>query len=103
MPNETEPKVRILIVDDNLFVRQQFRELLANNPHWEVCGEVRIVNGGSGNARDYFLCAYPPDCNVFHVPVTALYSGKRARREFGVWFATDLEAVKAVLSGNTVF
>lgn len=38
MPNAT-PKVRILIVDDNLFVRQQLHELLAAHPAWEVCGE----------------------------------------------------------------
>ena len=38
MPNAT-PKVRILIVDDNLFVRHQLHELLAAHPAWEVCGE----------------------------------------------------------------
>jgi DNA-binding NarL/FixJ family response regulator len=39
MTSEGKGKVRILIVDDNLFVRQQLRELLDNHPAWEVCGE----------------------------------------------------------------
>jgi DNA-binding NarL/FixJ family response regulator len=32
--------LRILIVDDNLFLRQQLRKLLDEHQGWEICGEA---------------------------------------------------------------
>jgi PAS domain S-box-containing protein len=36
----TKPTVRILIADDNEFVRRGIRTLLGLRPNWEVCGEA---------------------------------------------------------------
>ena len=74
MPNAT-PKVRILIVDDNLFVRQQLHELLAAHPAWEVCGE-----GADGVDAVHKVQELSPDVVVMDLSMPVM-NGLRATQE----------------------
>src|SRR5512142_198694 len=68
-------KVRILIVDDNLFVRQQLRDLLASHPAWEVCGE-----GADGVDAVHKVQELSPDIVVMDLSMPVM-NGLRATQE----------------------
>lgn len=74
MPNDTST-VRILIVDDNLFVRQQLRELLAAHSSWEVCGE-----GADGVDAVHKVQELRPDIVVMDLSMPVM-NGLRATQE----------------------
>lgn len=74
MPNAT-PKVRILIVDDNLFVRQQLHDLLAAHPAWEVCGE-----GADGVDAVHKVQELRPDVVVMDLSMPVM-NGLRATQQ----------------------
>jgi DNA-binding NarL/FixJ family response regulator len=74
MPTEMR-KVRILIVDDNLFVRHQLRELLAAHPAWEVCGE-----GADGVDAIHKAQELRPDIVVMDLSMPVM-NGLRATQE----------------------
>jgi two-component system nitrate/nitrite response regulator NarL len=67
--------VRILIVDDNLFVRQQLRELLAAHSAWEVCGE-----GADGVDAIHKVQQLSPDIVVMDLSMPVM-NGLRATQE----------------------
>lgn len=69
------PKVRILIVDDNLFVRQQLHDLLAAHPAWEVCGE-----GADGVDAVHKVQELRPDVVVMDLSMPVM-NGLRATQE----------------------
>jgi two-component system, NarL family, nitrate/nitrite response regulator NarL len=68
-------KVRILIVDDNLFVRQQLRDLLAAHTAWEVCGE-----GADGVDAIHKVRELSPDVVVMDLSMPVM-NGLRATQE----------------------
>jgi len=74
MPNDT-PNVRILIVDDNLFVRQQLRELLDAQPSWRVCGE-----GADGVDAIHKTQELSPDIVIMDLSMPVM-NGLRATQE----------------------
>jgi DNA-binding NarL/FixJ family response regulator len=74
MPTDTH-KVRILIVDDNLFVRQQLRDLLAAHPAWEVCGE-----GADGVDAVHKVQELKPDVVVMDLSMPVM-NGLRATQQ----------------------
>jgi DNA-binding NarL/FixJ family response regulator len=74
MPTDTR-RVRILIVDDNLFVRQQLRELLVAHPAWEVCGE-----GADGVDAVHKAQQLSPDIVVMDLSMPVM-NGLRATQE----------------------
>lgn len=74
MPTDMS-KVRILIIDDNLFVRQQLRDLLASHPAWEVCGE-----GADGVDAVHKVQELSPDIVVMDLSMPVM-NGLRATQE----------------------
>jgi DNA-binding NarL/FixJ family response regulator len=62
-------------VDDNLFVRHQLRELLANHPAWEVCGE-----GADGVDAVHKAQQLSPDIVVMDLSMPVM-NGLRATQE----------------------
>lgn len=75
-------KTRILIVDDNLFVRQQLRELLAAHAAWEVCGE-----GADGVDAVHKTQQLAPDIVVMDLSMPVM-NGLRATREISSFAPT---------------
>lgn len=74
MPTDKH-KVRILIVDDNLFVRQQLRDLLAAHAAWEVCGE-----GADGVDAVHKVQELNPDVVVMDLSMPVM-NGLRATQQ----------------------
>jgi two-component system nitrate/nitrite response regulator NarL len=67
--------LRILIVDDNLFLRQQLRKLLLAHSGWEVCGEA--TDGFDAIEKTRQLV---PDMVVMDLSMPVM-NGLRAARE----------------------
>src|SRR4051812_12002993 len=77
MSDASKGTARILVVDDNLFVRRQLRELLAKHPDWEVCGE-----GSDGFDAVQKAQELAPDLVVMDLSMPVM-NGLRAAREIG--------------------
>lgn len=67
--------LRILIVDDNLFLRQQLRKLLLAHGGWEVCGEATDGFDAIEKTRQLM-----PDMVVMDLSMPVM-NGLRAARE----------------------
>jgi DNA-binding NarL/FixJ family response regulator len=82
MDTEVKRKTRILIADDNLFVRRQLRELLDKNADWEVCGEA-----ADGMEAVYRTKDLAPDLVVMDLSMP-LMNGLKATQEIGSFAPT---------------
>jgi DNA-binding NarL/FixJ family response regulator len=66
---------RILIVDDNLFLRQQLRNLICQHDGWEICGEASDGFDAVHKAQEL-----SPDVVVMDLSMPVM-NGLRATRE----------------------
>jgi two-component system response regulator NreC len=66
--------LRILIADDNEFVRRGVMNILARVPEWEVCGEAKDGNEALQKAQELL-----PDLALLDVSMPGLYGLDVAR------------------------